>query len=48
MMRDLEAGRRSEYGGLTGAVVRMAAEIGLDVAVFKKAGAMIRERSLLL
>ncbi len=48
MKRDLEARRPSEYASLTGAVIRMAAEIGLKVPTFNRLEAMIRERGLLL
>lgn len=47
LKRDLEAGRPSEYAFLTGAVVRMAKQFGLDVPAFKKIDAMIRARGLI-
>jgi 2-dehydropantoate 2-reductase len=44
MQRDIEAGRSSEYESLTGAVIRMADELGLDVPVHRRLDTMIRAR----
>ena len=47
MMRDLEAGRASEYASLTGAVLGMARLAGLDVPAFRQIEARLRARGLL-
>lgn len=47
LKRDLESGRKSEYANLTGAVIRMAAEAGLDVPAHHHVERMIRARGLL-
>lgn len=47
MMRDLEAGRSSEYDSLTGAVIGMARQAGLDVPAFGRIEAGLRTRGLL-
>ena len=47
LVRDLEAHRASEYGSLTGAVLHMAEQSGLELASFRKIEAMIQARGLL-
>lgn len=47
MTRDLEAGRASEYASLTGAVLGMARQAGLDVPAFRQIEAGLRARGLL-
>lgn len=44
MMRDMEAGRASEYASLTGAVLRLASETKLDVPAFRTIEAMLASR----
>lgn len=44
MMRDMEAGRPSEYASLTGAVLRLASEAKLDVPAFRTIEAMLASR----
>lgn len=47
LMRDLEAGRLSEYASLTGAVLRLADRAGLDIPAFRTIEAMLASRGLL-
>lgn len=47
LQRDLEAGRPSEYGAITGATIRMAARAGMPVPAHARIEAMIRARGLL-
>lgn len=44
MMRDLAAGRPSEYASLTGAVLRLAREAKLDLPAFRTIEAMLASR----
>ena len=47
MMRDLEAGRPSEYASLTGAVLDMAQQAGLAVPAFETIEARLKARGLI-
>ncbi|OCC23447.1 hypothetical protein MB02_12635 [Croceicoccus estronivorus] len=47
MQRDIESGRQSEYDCLTGAVLRMARECGLDVPIHERIEQKIQARGLL-
>ncbi|MCP5395321.1 MAG: ketopantoate reductase family protein [Sphingomonadaceae bacterium] len=46
LQRDLDAGRPSEYGALTGAVLRIAAESGVEAPAFERIEALIRSRGI--
>ena len=46
MQRDVEAGLSSEYDALTGAVLRLAKECGLDLPGFAEIERLIRQRGL--